>query len=126
MDRTTTTDVEQLGHVSAEYLKAHAALWEYYERVADALREDVEAGRLTVEQADVLLATIILDDDHDEDEDEDEDDDHDAPAEDAEWAFDRWERSRRIVDGDAEDPPEWSGLDGLADRLEEHHAELKE
>jgi hypothetical protein len=122
MDRTTTTDIEQLEHLSAEYLKANAALWEYYERVAAALREDVEVGRLTVEQADVLLATIILDDDHDED----GDDDHDAPVEDAEWAFDRWERSRRIVDGDAEDPPEWSGLDGLADRLDEHHAELED
>ena len=134
MDRTTTTDIEQLEHLSAEYLKTNAALWEHGERVAAALREDINTGRLSVRQADILLATIIYNgDDGNENEDEDEDkpkatdSDENGLEKDAEWAFDRWELSRRFVDSEAAaNPPEWGGLNGLADRLVEHHAELED
>lgn len=123
MDRTTTTNVEELEHLSVEYLEAIAALWEYYERVAAALREDIDAGRLSVRQADVLLATIVYDGENEnEDEYEDKtkptDSDENGLEKDAKWAFDRWERSRLFVDGEAAaNPPEWGGLDGLTDRL---------
>lgn len=101
------TDWDQLSEIAPEYNDVAGRLADVHRRVEDQLREDVEAGWLSPRQADVILAGIVAcDDEH------------------ANWPWKRWKEARRIRDHAADDPPEWPGAIGLADRLDEYFADL--
>jgi hypothetical protein len=97
-------DWGQLVEVGQEYRDTTMQLAAKTAEIEQELREDVAAGWLSPQEADVILAGIIADNDN------------------ADWPWQRWKEARRVRDGGSGDG-EWAGSDGLVERLEGHLGE---
>jgi hypothetical protein len=94
-------DWDQLVEAGQEYHDTTMQLAAKTAEIEQELREDIAAGRLSPQEADVILAGIIADNGN------------------ADWPWKRWKESRRVRVGESDDG-EWAGSDGLGERLEEY------